>query len=124
MARQRPVPTTPPIAITGQTNGQAYTFTVEATNLVGPGSASGLSTPVTATATAANPMTNPNCRLAAAEFRSAVPTGYSYSHGSFEFLATGCSQGVTITLSYSQALALLTALLGALGWRQRRLQRP
>jgi len=118
--------TASPIAVTGLTNGMPYTFTVQALNSAGPGAASAASNSVvpqaattgtvpvgntgSGTATAAtqpaDPQADPTCNLASAEFTGDVPPGYQYTYGTFEFLAAGCTQGVKITLTYPQPLAL------------------
>jgi hypothetical protein len=75
---------TSPISVTGLTNGQAYTFTVTATNSEGTGPASAASNSVTPSAGGSPPVMSGSLTVPTGGFRVQVPvqagaTGYEFS---------------------------------------------
>ncbi|MDP3226524.1 MAG: fibronectin type III domain-containing protein [Acidovorax sp.] len=111
-----------PITVMGLTNGTSYTFTVAATNSVGPGAPSAASNAVvprllTATgtppgmvgaATATLSGGGPTCTLdptsGFASLSNPAPAGKTMPYGEYAFQATSCTGTVTMAITYPQAL--------------------
>ncbi|WP_369641898.1 IPTL-CTERM sorting domain-containing protein [Acidovorax sp. A79] len=106
--------------VSGLTNGSAYSFRVVATNNKGP-SAAGISnvvTPTLSTVTGTVPGMSgtgsvtlagggASCTLdssSAFTVPSTAPANRTLPHGAFEFLATGCTGSVTISITYPTPL--------------------
>lgn len=111
-----------PITVTGLTNGTSYTFTVAATNSVGPGAPSAASNAViprllTVTgmppgmggaATATLSGGGPTCTLdptsGFASLSNPAPAGKTMPYGEYAFQATSCTGTVTMAITYPQPL--------------------
>lgn len=111
-----------PITVTGLTNGTSYTFTVAATNSVGPGAPSAASNAVVprlltvtgmppgmgGAATATLSGGGPTCTLdptsGFASLSNPAPAGKTMPYGEYAFQATSCTGTVTMAITYPQPL--------------------
>jgi RHS repeat-associated protein len=102
-------------AVTGLTNGTAYTFTVKATSAIGTGPSSGASTAVTPSATATTTITTTYGYDAAGQLTNQTPSntpGTTYTYDTLGRRATSLTNGVTTTYRYDDAGELCWTFVG------------
>ncbi len=117
--------TTSPITVTGLTNGQAYTFTVIATNSVGPSAPSAASAPVTPATVPGSPTgvsAVAGDAQATVSFTAPVSTGgssiisYTVTSNPDDISVTNSSSPITITgLTNGQAYTFTVIATNAIG---------